>query len=184
MSPEPNEPVVLITGATGALGRVVAKRFASDGARLALVGRDQRRLDELGKELDVGSDTWLTVPGDLTYPDAAGAVADAVTGHWGRIDVLLHLVGGWAGGTAVVDLDPDEVRRMVDQHLWTTFHVLQSVVPGMVERGFGRVIAVSSPLAADPGAKGGATRSRRRRRRRSSGHSPERCQDPASRRIS
>ncbi len=132
----------------------------------------------------MGSDRWLAVPGDLTYPDAAGAVADAVTGHWGRIDVLLHLVGGWAGGTAVVDLDPDEVRRMVDQHLWTTFHVLQSVVPGMVERGFGRVIAVSSPLAADPGAKGGATRSRRRRRRRSSGHSRERCQDPASRRIS
>ncbi len=43
---------------------------------------------------------------------------------------------------------------MLDQHLWTTLHALQSVVPGMVERGFGRVIAVSSPLAADPGAKG------------------------------
>ena len=135
MSPEPNDPVVLITGATGALGRVVAKRFARDGAHLALVGRDQGRLDELGKELDVGSDRWLAVPGDLAEADAGGAVANAVTSHWGRIDVLLHLVGGWAGGTAVVDLDPDEVRRMVDQHLWTTFHILQSAVPGMVERG-------------------------------------------------
>ena len=156
MSPDPNDPVVLITGATGALGRVVAKRFARDGAHLALVGRNQGRLDELGKELDVGSDRWLAVPGDLAEADAGGAVADAVTSHWGRIDVLLHLVGGWAGGTAVVDLDPDEVHRMVDQHLWTTFHILQSAVPGMVERGFGRVIAVSSPLAADPGPKGGS----------------------------
>ena len=43
---------------------------------------------------------------------------------------------------------------MLDQHLWTTLHVAQAVVPGMVERGFGRVIAVSSPLAADPGPKG------------------------------
>ena len=43
---------------------------------------------------------------------------------------------------------------MLDQHLWTTLHVAQAVVPGMVERGFGRVIAVSSPLAVDPGAKG------------------------------
>ena len=123
----------------------------------------------------MGSDRWLAVPGDLTEANVGGVVAEAVTSHWGRIDVLLHLVGGWAGGTAVVDLDPDEVRRMVDQHLWTTFHVLQSVVPGMVERGFGRVIAVSSPLAVDPGAKGGATRSRRRPRRRSFGPSRARC---------
>ena len=156
MSPELDDPVVLITGATGPLGQVVAQRFGRDGARLALVGRDQGRLAELGEDLGVGSDRWLAVPGELTDADAAGAVADAVTGQWGRIDVLLHLVGGWAGGTAVVDLDHDEVRGMLDQHLWTTFHVLQSVVPGMVERGFGRVIAVSSPLAADPGPKGGS----------------------------
>jgi NAD(P)-dependent dehydrogenase (short-subunit alcohol dehydrogenase family) len=154
MSPELDAPVVLITGATGPLGRVVAQRFARDGARLALVGREQGRLDELGEALGVGSDRWLAVPGELTDADAARAVAAAVTDRWGRIDVLLHLVGGWTGGTAVVDLDEDEVRRMLDQHLWTTFHVAQAVVPGMVERVFGRVIAVSSPLAADPGPKG------------------------------
>ena len=43
---------------------------------------------------------------------------------------------------------------MLDQHLWTTLHVAQAVVPGMVERGSGRVLAVSSPLASNPGAKG------------------------------
>jgi NAD(P)-dependent dehydrogenase (short-subunit alcohol dehydrogenase family) len=154
MSPELDTRVVLITGATGPLGRVVAHRFARDGARLALVGRDHARLVELGEGLVVSSDQWLAVPGELTDADSADAVAGAVTAQWGRIDVLLHLVGGWAGGTAVVDLDHDEVRGMLDQHLWTTLHALQSVVPGMVERGFGRVIAVSSPLAADPGAKG------------------------------
>ena len=154
MSPELDAPVVLITGATGPLGRVAAQRFARDGARVALVGRDQGRLDELGEALGVGSDQWLAVPGELTDADAARAVAEVVDGHWGRIDVLLHLVGGWAGGTAVLDLDHDEVRRMLDQHLWTTLHVVQAVVPGMVQRSFGRVIAVSSPFAADPGPKG------------------------------
>jgi NAD(P)-dependent dehydrogenase (short-subunit alcohol dehydrogenase family) len=154
MSPELDAPVVLITGATGPLGQVAARRFALDGARLALVGRDQGRLDESGAALGMGTDRWLAVQGELTDADDAHAVADAVIDHWGRIDVLLHLVGGWAGGTAVVDLDPDEVRRMLDQHLWTTFHIAQAVVPGMVERGFGRVIAVSSPLASDPGSKG------------------------------
>jgi NAD(P)-dependent dehydrogenase (short-subunit alcohol dehydrogenase family) len=154
MSPELDAPVVLITGATGPLGRASAQRFALDGARIALVGRDAGRLDASGEALGVGSDQWLAVPGELTDADAARAVADAVIDHWGRIDVLLHLVGGWVGGTAVVDLDHDEVRGMLDQHLWTTLHVAQAVVPGMVERGFGRVIAVSSPLAAEPGPKG------------------------------
>jgi NAD(P)-dependent dehydrogenase (short-subunit alcohol dehydrogenase family) len=154
MSPELDAPVVLITGATGPLGRAVAPRFARDGARLALVGRDHGHLAELGEGLGVGSDRWMPVPGELIDADSASAVANAVTAQWGRIDVLLHLVGGWVGGTAVVDLDPDEVRGMLDQHLWTTLHVVQAVVPGMVARGFGRVIAASAPLAADPGPKG------------------------------
>ena len=45
---------------------------------------------------------------------------------------------------------------MLDQHLWTTFHLAQAVVPGMVSRGFGRVVGVSSPFAANPGPRGAA----------------------------
>lgn len=147
-------PVVLVTGATGPLGRVVAARFRAEGARLALVGRDAERLDALGADLGIGPDAWLPVTGELTDRAAARAIAAAVEARFGRIDVLLHLVGGWAGGTAVVDLDPDEVRTMLDQHLWTTLHVVQAVVPGMVRRGSGRVLAVSSPFATNPGANG------------------------------
>ena len=151
---EAEGPVVLITGVTGALGRVAADRFASSGARVALVGRDKARLEKLGGQLGVGVDRWLAVPGELTDTRAAQAVARAVTDRWGRTDVLLHLIGGWAGGSAVVDLDHDEVRGMLDQHLWTTLHIVQAVVPGMVERGFGRVLAVSSPFASEPGPRG------------------------------
>ena len=46
------------------------------------------------------------------------------------------------------------VRRMLDQHLWTTLNTVQAVLPGMLQSGFGRVLAVSSPLASNPGAKG------------------------------
>jgi NAD(P)-dependent dehydrogenase (short-subunit alcohol dehydrogenase family) len=154
MMAEPEPAVVLITGATGPLGRAAAERFARDGARLALVSRNRDHLEELGEGLGMESDRWLAVPGELTNGDAAAGVVAAVTERWGRVDVLLHLVGGFVGGTPVVELDPDEVRSMLDQHLWTTLHVLQAVVPGMVERGFGRVIAVSSPFASDPRANG------------------------------
>jgi NAD(P)-dependent dehydrogenase (short-subunit alcohol dehydrogenase family) len=147
-------PVILVTGATGPLGRVVAARFAADGARLALVGRDEDRLWALATDLSLDAGAWLPVVSDLRDGVAARAVVEAVDARFGRIDVLLHLVGGWAGGTAVVDLDHDEVRSMLDQHLWTTLHAIQAVVPGMVERGFGRVIAVSSPFASTPGPSG------------------------------
>jgi NAD(P)-dependent dehydrogenase (short-subunit alcohol dehydrogenase family) len=152
MGAEPQ--VVLVTGATGSLGRVVVRRFAADGARLALVGRDRAKLDALAADAGLADDAWLPVVGELTDAAAAAGVVAATEARFGRIDVLLHLVGGWVGGTAVADLDPDEVRSMLDQHVWTTLHVAQAVVPGMVTRGFGRVLAVSSPFASNPAGKG------------------------------
>jgi 3-oxoacyl-[acyl-carrier protein] reductase len=157
-----DQPVVMITGATGRLGRIVARRFAAGGARLVLVGRDQGRLDTLGAELAAalssmpGVDAvaavagWTKVVGDLRDAEAARAVAATVEARYGRVDILLHLIGGWSGGTRVIDLDPGEIRAMLDQHLWTTLNIVQAVVPGMVARRSGRVAAVSSPVAVTP----------------------------------
>ena len=152
MSADP--PVVLVTGATGPLGRVAVKRFAADGARLALAGTNRARLAAVAAEAGLAGDAWLPVVGDLRDREAARAVVTAVDERFGRIDVLLHLIGGWAGGTPVVDLDAGEITSMLDQHLWTTFNLVQAVVPGMGERGFGRLLTVSSPFAANPGPKG------------------------------
>ena len=148
--------VVLITGATGTLGRVVVARWAASGAHLALAGTDLDRLTALATEHDLPDDRWLPVVGDLVKPEDAKAACDAVIDRFGRVDVLAHLVGGWAGGTTVVDLDRDEIRHLLDQHLWSTLNVLQSIVPGMVERGWGRVVAVTSPFGREPSAKSGS----------------------------
>jgi NAD(P)-dependent dehydrogenase (short-subunit alcohol dehydrogenase family) len=147
-------PVVLVTGATGLLGRAAIARFARDGARLVLVGTDRGRLDALVADTALEPDRHLLLAADLREREAARGVAERAQDRFGRIDVLLHLVGGFEGGTAVVDLDPDEVRRMLDQHLWTTLNIVAAVVPGMTARRFGRVLAVSSPVAANPGPRG------------------------------
>lgn len=152
MSPERH--VVLITGATGPLGRAVVRRFAADGAQLVLVGTDRGRLDTAAAAAALADDAWLPVVGDLRDPETARAAVAGAEAHFGRVDVLLHLVGGWAGGTPVVDLDPAEITSMLDQHLWTTLSLAQAVVPGMVSRGHGRLLAVSTPFAANPGLKG------------------------------
>jgi NAD(P)-dependent dehydrogenase (short-subunit alcohol dehydrogenase family) len=145
--------VILITGATGDLGKVVAGRFAAAGDRLALAGTNLDRLTEVGGELGLKADRWLPVVGDMRQADEARTVAGAVRERFERIDALVHLIGGWAGGTPVVDLDPDELTTMLDQHLWTTLHMVQAVVPGMVEAGWGRVVAIMARAGLEASAK-------------------------------
>ena len=145
--------VVLITGATGELGRETARVFAADGARLGLVGTDGDRLRSVAAELGLADDRWVPAVGDLRQRDGAGNAVEAVTAAFDRVDVLIHLVGGYAAGTPVAELDPADLTEMLDQHLWTTLHLAQAVIPGMVERGWGRVLAVSPPVATEPPAK-------------------------------
>ncbi len=76
-----------------------------------------------------------------------------MTAAFGHVDVLIHLVGGYASGTPIAALDPADLTGMLDQHLWTTLHLAQAVVPGMVERGWGRILAVSPPVASEPPPK-------------------------------
>ena len=145
--------VVLVTGATGVLGTVVAKRFGEEGDRLVLVGTDAGRLADAARDAALEEGRWLGAVGDLRDPDAARRMAAEAVAAFGRIDVLVHLVGGYAGGTAVVDVDAGEVQDMLDQHLWSTLNAVQAVVPGMVERGFGRVLALTPTTVEKAGPK-------------------------------
>lgn len=145
--------VVLITGATGALGRETARVFAAEGDRLGLVGTDRDRLERLARDLGLADDRWAAGVGDLRQRDGARAAVAAVTDAFGRVDVLAHLVGGYTAGTPIAELDPADIAGMLDQHLWSTLHVAQAVIPGMVECGWGRVFAVSPPVATEPPAR-------------------------------
>jgi NAD(P)-dependent dehydrogenase (short-subunit alcohol dehydrogenase family) len=151
----PEERVVLITGATGALGRVATRAFAADGVRLGLAGTNRERLAEVAAEAGLADDRWVAAIGDLRDPAAARQAAAAVTERFGRVDVVLHLVGGFVPGAPIAELDEDRLRSMLDQHLWTTLHVTRAVVPGMVERGWGRILAVTSFTTATTPARAG-----------------------------
>lgn len=148
--------VVLVTGATGGLGRLAVARFLAEGATVAVAGTDQSRLDELAESLAGPDDRLVPVVGDLRDGAAAHALVDTVVERAGRVDILLHLVGGYAGGSPLVETPADDLRTMLDQHVWTAFHLCQAVVPGMVERGWGRLISISAPVATTPTAKNAA----------------------------
>ena len=144
--------VAVISGATGALGRAAAQAFAGQGARLALLGNDRQRLDELVRALELPAERALTLTGDLRDGAAAAQSAEQVLRAFGRVDILLHLIGGWAGGKSLAEADPADLEAMLAQHAWTTFHLAQAFEPYLKANGWSRVIVVSSPQADDPSA--------------------------------
>jgi NAD(P)-dependent dehydrogenase (short-subunit alcohol dehydrogenase family) len=146
--------VAVIAGATGGLGSVAARRLAEEGARLALLSTNVERLEQLAAELNLPPDRYLTAAFDFTAPGAAHAAADAVITKFGRAEVLVNVVGGWAGGKSVVEVPADEMANMLNQHLWTTFYLAQSFVPHLTANKWGRVVVISSPFASNPAANG------------------------------
>jgi 3-oxoacyl-[acyl-carrier protein] reductase len=93
--------VVLISGATGALGSAVTRTFAQTPVRLALTGRSEQKLERLAVEVGLPGERIFTVAADVTLADGVEDLADAVLAHFGRIDVLLNTAGGWSGGKSV-----------------------------------------------------------------------------------
>lgn len=151
-----NNRVVVITGATGGLGQLAARAFAERGASLALLSTDQDKLDSLARDLNLPGDRILTHAADLIDADAVRDSAEAVSAKFGRVDALIHLVGGWTGGKTLTESSVDDFAFMLDQHAWTTIHLLRAYSQKLAANGWGRVIAVSSPFATRPSATMGA----------------------------
>lgn len=147
--------VVAIAGATGGAGRAAAAAFARAGARLGLIGTDEARLNALADELGLAADRWQAGVANLRDADETRAAVVAIEESLGPVDIALCLVGGWNGGTPTVDVSADDFDDMLGQHLYGTLNVVQATVPGMLARGWGRVLAISTPLVAEPGPRGG-----------------------------
>jgi NAD(P)-dependent dehydrogenase (short-subunit alcohol dehydrogenase family) len=145
--------VAVVTGATGGLGRTVARTFAEHGASLALLSSDQAKLDALAHTLDLPPERCLTHAADLRDATAVDRAISAVQQRLGGVHVLAHLVGGWVGGKDLASTAADDLRSMLDQHVWTTFHLLRACAPKLVEAGWGRVLVVSSPVTLNPSAR-------------------------------
>ncbi|MBE3118634.1 MAG: SDR family oxidoreductase [Candidatus Atribacteria bacterium] len=147
--------VAVITGATGGLGSVVTRELAGRGANLVLLNRDPDKLAALTGSLSLPESRMLARTVDLLDPSETKSAAEAVAAKFGRIDILLHLVGGWTGGKTILEVPADDLTFMLKQHIWTSFNVTQAFVPHLVGNGWGRVVMITSPFAARPNAKGG-----------------------------
>ncbi len=147
---------IVITGASGALGAQLAADLGRAGANLALLERDPAKLAALAGALGLPAGRVFTHPVDLLDGEAARRAGAAVLGRYGRADALIHLVGGWTGGKTLPDTPASDLAAMLNQHVWTTFNVLQAFVPHLVANRWGRIVVVSSNASTRPTAKGSA----------------------------
>jgi len=154
-SETPQGKVIVITGAAGELGRETAQAFAARGHSLVLVGHDQHKLDDLAHDLNLPPDRLFSSVIDLRDGEAVHATAEAVVAMFGRVHALIHLVGGWVGGKTLVEASAQDLDFMINQHIWTTFHLFQAFTPHLVKSGWGRVMIVSASTVEDPPGKTG-----------------------------
>ncbi len=141
--------VALVTGADGGLGRHVTAAMLDAG--FMVVG--------LAPKIQTSTfdhPHFTALPATLDSLTAAKNAVETTLTHFGKIDVLAHLVGGFAGGQTVADIDDATFQRMFDMNLNSAFHILRAVLPHMSKAGSGRIVAIGSRAAENPGATVGA----------------------------
>jgi NAD(P)-dependent dehydrogenase (short-subunit alcohol dehydrogenase family) len=141
--------IALVTGANGGLGTHVTKALLDAGFTVAGVSP---RI----QQSDFADSNFIAVPASLNSLDEAKKAVDVVMARSGKIDVLAHLVGGFAGGQPVAETDDATFQRMLDMNLNSAFHILRAVIPLMRKARGGRIIAIGSRAAQEPGPKVGA----------------------------
>jgi len=144
--------VVLIAGASGALGSAVACEFAQTQARLVLAGRSEQKLESVVGETGLPAERVFAVVADVTQVDGVSALLEDAAARFGRIDVLLNTVGGWGGGTSLGETSIEQWEGMMSLNLRSAFLLSRAVLPGMLENGWGRIVHVSSKTAVEPRA--------------------------------
>ena len=137
------DPVAVVTGAGRGIGRAVAIRLSAEGYRVALAARSE---DELVAVAGQCLGPTLVVPIDITSAQAIDDLFTAVEDAWSRVDVLVANAGSGTSAP-LVDTTDEQWAAMLDLNLTAPFRCIRRAVPGMVERGHGRIVVVASVAA-------------------------------------
>jgi NAD(P)-dependent dehydrogenase (short-subunit alcohol dehydrogenase family) len=141
--------VAIVTGANGGLGTEVTKSLLAAGATVAGIARSIA----VGEAHD---NRFYPVSANLTDPQEVSELVARLAGQFGKIDVLAHVMGGFAGGAGVAETDDAMWQKMMDINLNAAFYVFRAVVPIMRRGEYGRIIAIGSRQAVQPATGVGA----------------------------
>lgn len=161
-----SDQIVMVTGGSGNLGRAVAAAFAAHGAKLALVDLQADKLAGVIADLPRGAEKHAAFGGDLSTPEGVQKVIDAALAKFGRIDSLVHTVGGYAAGKPVHEESLDVLDKMINLNVRPLYLVGGAVARQMLKQGGGSIVFIlakagqkgSKNHAAYTASKAAATR--------------------------
>jgi 3-oxoacyl-[acyl-carrier protein] reductase len=135
----------LVTGASKGLGRAIAQALVEEGARVAVSSRSRERIEATAA--DIGARPFVH---DSTDLDGVPALVDSVESELGPIDVLVANTGGPPPGPDPLGFTPEQWESAYRSLVLAPMALIERVVPGMRERGFGRIVSVASSAVREP----------------------------------
>ncbi|GMR13803.1 MAG: SDR family NAD(P)-dependent oxidoreductase [Gemmatimonadota bacterium] len=139
-------PVALITGASSGMGRGLALRLAAEGYRVGLAARREQPLEELAAEIRSSGGEALVLRCDVSVQEDVRAATERCSQEFGDIDLLVANAGQ-SEMTLVEDLDSGMIEQLMGVNFFGVVYAIEAVLPGMLDRGRGHIVGVSS-LAA------------------------------------
>lgn len=133
----------LVTGANRGIGREVANQLARAGMRVILTGRDPAAAAEAAGEVRRWGGDAAALEMDVADPAAVEACARRLRGQGEQVDVLVNNAGVYLGGP-LLSTSPEVLRQTFETNFWGAMWTCRAWLPGMIERGYGRVVNVSS----------------------------------------
>jgi NAD(P)-dependent dehydrogenase (short-subunit alcohol dehydrogenase family) len=140
----------VVTGAGRGIGAATARALAEAGAAVVLAARSEREIEDLAQELRAAGGKALAVPCDVAAPEQIRALRGRVASELGAADILINNAG-YADSAPLHRITVEEWDRIFAVNVRGTFLCTQAFVPGMIERGWGRVVNVAS-IAGKMGA--------------------------------
>jgi len=137
---------VVVTGGGGGIGGALCRGFAGEGAAVAVLDRSGDAAAAVADTLAEAGSQMLALECDITVRASVDQAVERATKELGPIDVLVNNAG-WDLFVPFLDTQPDDWARLIDINLVGALHMHHAVLPGMVERGAGRVVNVSSDAA-------------------------------------
>lgn len=144
--------VALVTGAGRGIGRAIAERYAAEGASVVLMSRTTEQVDDALRAITAAGGQAVAAPGDVTVASDVRRAVDAAERNFGTVSILVSNAGITGPYAPIWDADPDEWWRTQDVHVHGAFLCTRAVYAGMVKRGGGRIIVISSRAAERGGA--------------------------------
>ncbi|MCR4438444.1 MAG: SDR family NAD(P)-dependent oxidoreductase [bacterium] len=148
-----NGKVAIITGGTGGLGQHVTRIFLEQGATVVVPYREEKTFAALQEVLGELKQALHGLQADLLEEASVAQMVEEAVRRFGRIDVLVHLVGGFLGGVPVAETTLAQWEQMLRLNVLSTFLCCRQVVPVMIRQGYGKVVAVGAQAGLQGRAK-------------------------------